>query len=82
MQRVGREVRRERVRQAERRRELRAEQARAEDPERHVESRARARPARLARLRRGASSACSSSTSCGNVSAARRGRGAARAVVS
>ena len=52
-QRLRREVRRERVGQPEHRRELRAEEARAEDPQRHVRARARDRAHRLARLRVG-----------------------------
>ena len=57
--------------------ELRAEEARAENPERHVRPRARDRLHRLRRPR-SPSSACSSSTSCGKVSAP-AGRAAARA---
>ena len=52
-ERVGREVRREGVGQAEQRRDLRAEEARPEDPERHVGARPRDRPHALARLRLG-----------------------------
>ena len=52
-QRIGREVRGERVRQSEHRCELRTEEARAEDPERHPRAGAGRRAHELSRLRLG-----------------------------
>jgi tRNA nucleotidyltransferase (CCA-adding enzyme) len=68
-ERIRREVRGERVRQPEHRGELRAEQARAEDPQRHLGARRRAPAGSRCPGWAGASSACSSSTSSGKRSA-------------